>query len=471
MSAVLSAADRLNHLFRAWRDAGVESCVWKSADRWEESVNGRTDLDVLVHAAHLDQARACLREQGWIELQAESWRSFPGLSDFVSSRAGITHHLHLHTSIVSGEKLVKSLRPPLQNLYFNMREMHENQDIPFVAPALELVMLIPRTLLKLNWIDVVGAVRRRSRRAVFRRYIGEYIELKRRCSKADVEMVLSRPELAVLPKPDMLLAFDDLEKLSFRSILRIRQAVAPWRNGTTLGRVWQGRMRRLARRREGVGKRLLSSGLSVAIVGPDGSGKTTLTAEYGKALGRHFRVQRFYMGSNRQEAGLLRRMILDLSWWPYLLVRKLGKVLSLKGVVAGLERGYKRLDDGLSRREKRQRLQRADKLVENGGIALFERYPLFHPYGDDCVPSLNAPPPDMLVSLQTSTVDIIARRPENQPQLLQAKAAAFTAFTEAYHANVICLSGNDSVSAWVTELLDSLHSQLLNRQVESGETS
>ena len=260
-------------LFELFGCNGVGLCVWKSADRWNEGVSGKTDFDVLVADGKIDEARALMLREGWIPANAEPWRSFNGVYDYFTLVEGRCLHIHLHSRIVSGEKMVKSLRPPLTSLYFDCLKKPGAYP-PIVKPELELVFFLVRTVLKLSWIDIAGAVRRLSKRAVYRKYQHEYNLLRNQCEIKRIEQLLQDKRLECLPKKILLAAFDDITNLGWRERYIIRRAIFSWREvgffGTWLPQILRGWRKRL----EGVGKRLPFHGISVA-VGPDGSGKTT----------------------------------------------------------------------------------------------------------------------------------------------------------------------------------------------------
>ncbi len=463
MADYQQAEARLRQVFEALASREVPCCVWKSADRWQDGVEGKTDFDVLVAEDSLEEAVNVIQSSGWVLVHAEEWRSFPGLYDFLSHQDGVTHHLHVHSNIVSGEKLVKSLRPPLNKFY----QRNVVKDFPpFVSPAVELALLVPRVMLKLNWIDYAGAIRRRDPAALYRRYVGEYNDLKQRCSREAFAACLSDKALSNLPKAEMLAAYEDLTTLSWSARRRIKRAVKPWRTGSAVGRRFLAVRRYLDKRSNGVGKPLPGKGITVAIIGPDGSGKTTLSRAVATNLGRHLAAARFYLGSGREQAGRLRRFVRTLTWWPYLLVRIVLKAVRMQAGQTRLEQAYRNMDDGLAARDKRRRLQQIAQHTAGGGIAICERYPLFAPFGDDTTPSLDAPAPDLLVHVSTDLNRIVARRPEDDPKTLQAKHEAFATYAESNPG--LLLAADGTVEAWVDQVAEAVYQVMVSRVNVAG---
>jgi len=432
-------------------------------------VTGDTDIDVLIAPESLSAARDVLLRNGWIEVIAESWRRFPGVYDFLWIEDGRLRHLHLHTAIVSGEKLVKSLRPPLSELYLKTRSFPAQP--PFVAPELEFILLILRVTVKIGVVDRLGAWRRNSPAALFRRYRAEYDELKARCDREQVALLLEKDEFAVIPATIVLDAFDSLDALDRPARRRLRQALAVWRAPETVSRNLLAATRWLSRRIEGVGKTLPDGGLVVAICGPDGSGKTSLADALQRRLQSQFRVQRLYLGGTLKRPGLLRGVIMRALWPAYLIARKLAQ--RLFGLDAGdrMARQRRSLDQALLRHEKRSRLRQAQRHRRRGQLVICERYPLFAPYGDDMQPSVRAGDRvDLLVLLKVSAATALERRPADDPDVLLNKIRAFATLEQQPPGGVaaqLLLEQEQTIDVRVDEIMKRLSLLLRERRTAS----
>ncbi len=430
-------------LFAQWDQQGIRACIWKSADRWQEGIDGTTDFDILVPAQDVDRARQVLMDEGWIPVDAEAWRTFPGLFDYIAFVSGACLHVHLHAAITSGEKLTKTLRPPLTDLY--LRHLQHGYP-PTITAELEFVLLVVRTVLKISWLDIAGALRRRSAAAVYRNYTRELDQVRQRCRRDRIQSLLEEPELQSLPGHLVLQAHDDLASLRMAQRKALRRAIATWRIRPTAG---TGPLRFVLRRAGRFGKTLPFQGISIGICGPDGSGKTTTTEALRKVLSRQLRVEKYYLGGNLKQPGKLRGTVMKGILVPYLALRKACRLLRWNGWVAGLERWYANTDRRLTRGEKLRRVQAAEQAARTGSVVLFERYPLFHPYGDDMQPTLhpNGPRcPDILVLLDVAEATAIERRPDDDPETLRNKIQAFRQFAVQPSNSKQLLVFNESVS-------------------------
>ena len=98
---------------------GIRYCLWKSFDRFDEGIKGDTDFDILMDKKESQLVFDYLRQNGWFEVQAEPWRQFPDVYDFLQydPKCKKFIHFHVHFKLVMGERLVKSLSLPLESIY------------------------------------------------------------------------------------------------------------------------------------------------------------------------------------------------------------------------------------------------------------------------------------------------------------------------------------------------------------------
>lgn len=464
---------RVGRLFARLRLEKVPLCVWKSADRWLEGLDGRTDIDILVAEDRVHEAHAIMVSEKWIPAIAEPWRRFDHLYDYLSFEDGRCLHIHLHTRIVAGEKMVKSLRPPLAEFYVE----HIKDPLsypPFVAPELEMVLFLLRTTLKISLVDIAGAFRRGSARAVFRNYQAEFESLRERCDPGCLEGFLQEKPLEFLPKTVMLNASRDIARLGWKERRELRRHMKAWRVSNAWSHCLTFAWRASQKRWEGTGKLLPFPGISLAICGPDGSGKTTTVDALQKHLSRHFRVSRFYMGSNMQHSDMLRGVVMKALWWPYLLLRKGCKVIGNSFGVRLLESAYNRLDQGFVHNQKRRRLERADRATKAGQIVLFERFPLFYPFGDDSAKGLHGVSvtpnaPDLFVFLDVDPSLLLKRRGVDSADILLRKQREFRAYRceqQSQNKRLLAMRGDAPLDDNVSEILSALN-ELLSQRARS----
>ncbi len=420
-------------LFGSWSSQGVRFCLFKSMDRWEETLVGATDADVLIDEDQESKAQKLLTEQGWISLQAEPWRRFLAVSDHVRfhPEVGRFLHLHLHTRLVAGEKLLKSFSLPWASLYLE----HTRQEPwpPHVEPELEMIVFLLRVCVKLNWADYARIILHQSPAAVFRDHMSEYQDLALRCDREKFIRLLDSPHFKAHNKAILLDAFDSLSTLSLYRRIKLVKSFKKHRRMGLTRRLGQRFMRSWLKRWLGVGKTLPGQGLSIAFCGPDGSGKTTQAKLTKARLQEHFRVTKLYMGGNWNSAGLKRWAITRTLWPLYLITRKACKIIGLNHAAEQLRKAFFNFDDLLMVSEKLNRNQQALAARRQGHIVIFERFPLFPEYGD--AGAVNTPYrraayktialPDILFLFETDLETALKRRADTPLHILQGKVEAF----------------------------------------------
>ena len=455
---------RIDLLLSELKRSNIKVCLWKSVDRWIEGLEGKTDFDVLVEpSADFSRVYNIFISEGWVPTIAEPWRDFKGVHNFITFESGVPLHIHLHQQIVTGEKLVKSLRPPISHLYFKGGKLNQkNLIIP--TPELELLLYICRTILKLDFIDFLGALKRRSFKMVFRNYTYEFRLLKERSNSDRVQQLLMLDEFSILPKKIIVKASEDITELSIKEICKLHFSLLKWREMSDVKSFFISKVRLFQKIKFGLGKRLISQGMSIAICGPDGSGKTTTVKALQRTLSRHLLVKTVYMGGNMQQPGITRGFIMKSLWPFYLVIRKCCKILRMDESRKVTEYFYSKLNEKLLLREKRAKLHRAKYVKKLGEIVLFERFPLFYPYGDDLPETVhqNTAPledVDLLVYIETELQQILHRRKGEDASILTKKFFAFKSSRNAFADEVdkiMVLNGNESLDQNIVKILEKI---------------
>ncbi len=304
----LAAAVDLN---RALSAAGVHFCHWKSNDHLAEALAGETDIDLYVAPADRQAFEAAMTAQSIVRIISQPWASYPGVEDWLAfdRASGGFLHLHVHYALLTGLKRVKHLHIPWEDVLLANLRRDQASGWPIPAAELEFVILlvriwakmppqrrligarIPRQIVReLNWLrhDADAA-----RLAVLMHQLRLDAEI------APVTALLSTSEIKagdVIPTAKALyrrLAAD--RRMGWWSAL----GLAIFRN-TRMVVAQAGRLAHLPWQ---TGKTLPQGGLIIAVIGSDGSGKSTLTRDLMKWLRFKLDVYPVYMGSGDGGSG------------------------------------------------------------------------------------------------------------------------------------------------------------------------
>ncbi len=378
------ALDLIARLLGALHEAGVIYCHWKSTNALARSATGDNDLDLLVDRGSVQRFTEILSRLEFKEAELPRGRRIPGIRDFYGWDPGAARliHVHAHYQLVLGHDTTKNYRLPVERAYLASSTQEGLFRVP--APTFEYVVLVIRMALKhLAWDAVLlgrGSLSAKERQ--------EVAYLAARTSKAEVRRVVAEhlPYVddavfeaclaALEPGRSPWARVDAGRKLhnSLASCAR-RPAIVdgllrPWRTfAWTVERRVRG---------HGPRRRLAAGGKLIAVVGGDGSGKSTQTAALARWLSQCFDVTQIHLGKPRWSA-------LTLAVRGVL---KLGRMLGLYGFVERPEEAPpspggpaaavygSMLRAVCTARDRYHLYARARRLASNGGLVICDRYPL-----------------------------------------------------------------------------------------------
>jgi hypothetical protein len=486
----------LNDLHRQ----GISYCYWKSSRRVHLVLAGEGDLDLLVARQDQHRVEALLVQRGLKLFPSVGGRDHPALVSFLGfdEPSGKLVHVHLHFRLVTGERLLKNYRIPWEDQLLACASRHPTLPIFILDPPSEAVLAVVRACLELRRTDPVtlrhwGATR-------------EKFALDREALIADVDEDALRERAAELfregpdgePLSDRIVeAFYDSGDLKIPAPLRRRVAAhfAGQRSYNTL----EYRSRSLGRvalwLAGGLNKRLLhwprpwnrrapGGGCVVAMIGVDGSGKSTAVSTMRSWLGAEIDTMPIYFGTGDGRPSLL--------LWP------------LKLVMPMLQRSFKTKPKGSSHgnvssrppgfryaslltgwalvvaREKRIKLLSARRAANRGLVVLADRYPQDEILGFNDGPLLTRLPtvpaflrrlearayalsrrlpPDLVIKLMVSPPTAKRREPNMDLEVICDRVASMDRLAFP-GARVVCVDAEQPLSVVIGKIKREIWRQL-----------
>ncbi|MGE5227578.1 MAG: hypothetical protein ACM3OO_11960 [Planctomycetaceae bacterium] len=441
--------------------AAARYCSWKSNEHLLEGLAGRTDLDLLVAREDAAAFREVLDRHGLKRLKPAAGADFPAMEHYlgIDLASGRLFHLHVHTQLVLGEHHVKNHRIPLEEAFLASVQLQDGVPVP--ARELELAIMSVRALLKYRPRDAVKDVLKIRTPGLKSAVRAELDWLLDRATPEAVHTALEGTG-EVLPADDVVAFLSAYRKdpRAGATLWRLRRRIrADLRHTQRTGRVaaagaaWRGFRADRARRRRPWEHRMTPSagGLTVAVIGADGSGKSTVTEELRRWLAWKVSVRSFYLGSKAPSAA---------SRGSYLVFRAFRRAGTAVGprlaerfpLATGRDLALAAHHLANARdRARRERQGRRDAAA--GRVVLFDRFPLtaVDPREDLRVldgPKIAAFPrtarspllrrlaaaeerryarfrvPDIVVVLQVEPDVALARKPDHDRAALEAKSAA-----------------------------------------------
>lgn len=480
-------ADLLERLHRE----GVRYCVWKGTANLSRVLAGEKDLDLLVDPGELGRFRAALRDAGFRAVRPAPGRDEPGTAHFfaLDGGSGRVAHLHLHHELVLTRANPRGYRLPWREVLLATRRFDAEAGVWVVAPAAELVLFAVRAALALSPLDRLrapgGCPLPAPRAAEFRR-------LADRAGEAEL---LRAAEVLVgagaAPLVLQLAADGPRRGLLRRLLRRMRPAPAELAAYGALPAL----RRSLAARRdqvEGALRRRLGipaatprrrtpvrGGRMIAVLGVDGSGKSTVAGEVARWLAPVVDVLPVYLGGGRAATSLPRRLLRAVHGARKRLRRAprgpspyphpgQGAVHEDAAGPAALLRKLWFAAWTLSLASARLRsVKRARRACARGMVVVSDRYPQLQVAGMNDGPLLErwldhrspllrafarrerarfraatATAPDLVVMLSVDTDTALARRPATDPGLLARKAAAVESLVFPADTRVVKVDAN-----------------------------
>jgi len=297
----------LQDLLHELLEKGVRYCHWKSNLRLEKSLQGRTDLDLLVDSRHQRLFLEILGAHGAKPVQPAPGRDYPGTENYLGfdPGSGRMFHLHVHYQLVLGEQFVKNYTLPLERQFLDHTILLRGVRVPI--PELELAVLSLRALLKYRDRDAVKDVLSICSPGLPGHILAEIRWLLGQTSTAQIQQTLP-PAGAAIPV-DVVIEF--LQTVSrnpraglelYRLRRRTRQALRSHQRHNrwlAVRRYFREAWRRRAHLRLSPIQKMtrLDAGLTVALVGADGSGKSTMAKALSSWLNWKLDVAVYYLGS------------------------------------------------------------------------------------------------------------------------------------------------------------------------------
>ncbi len=289
----------VDELMNALNAADVRYCHWKSNVDLALAVSGETDLDILVERRSLYRVLDILLSLGFKSATVRWGPRTPSTYHYYGyePQSGRLIHVHLFSSVVSGESFVKSHLFPLDAMLLENTDVIDNVRVP--SKSAELVLFVLRTYVKYgSLLDLVYLLKN-----------GGDVEAElgwlRAGSDISEALALLKEHCPTVSERLFENCLDALEHgaLARRLVLAmsVRRRLKAYAKRRAASRainyvqvLWAQVYRRLRGGRKN--KMLHSGGVVIAFVGPEATGKSTFVSECANWLGSAFAVTTVHAG-------------------------------------------------------------------------------------------------------------------------------------------------------------------------------
>lgn len=277
-------------------------CHWKSNNALQKSATGENDLDLLIRRSDKLRFTQTLLTLGFVQVEDSPVSKMPGVLDYIGhdEESGRLVHVHAHYQLVVGQDLAKNYHLPVEEAYLSSATQSGLFRIPSVE--FELIVLVIRMIIKYStWDSIIGKLGPSSTTAN-----KELAFLKERANMREVNLLLAdhfpqiSPQLfeacisALMPGESLrkrIRAGHRLQRALRHCTLRTygtNLALTQWRR---LSRAYRNHVARVRLK-----KKLSAGGVIIAVVGGDGSGKTTSVDLLSSWLSSEFDIKQIHLG-------------------------------------------------------------------------------------------------------------------------------------------------------------------------------
>lgn len=146
-------ASLIEKLSRALEESGISYCHWKSTEGLLRGFKEGDDLDLLVGASDATRFNELIHRFGFKKARGPRAREFPGVAHYygLDESSGALVHLHAYYRLVLGHDATKNYRLPIEDAY--LASASHGHIFPIPAPGFELAVLVLRLVLKHNGWD------------------------------------------------------------------------------------------------------------------------------------------------------------------------------------------------------------------------------------------------------------------------------------------------------------------------------
>jgi len=375
----------------AFHKSNIIYCHWKSNEHLGASMLGDTDLDILFDEQCQESIQRILNDFGFKKFVSIAEKQYRDIEDFIGldKRAGKIVHVHAHFKLTLGESHLKGYQLSVERQILESRLFDMEFGIYRIAPAFEMILLYFRFALKIRNRDIL--------RFYFKRHAGysknilrEYTWLRSRCTNEEIRVLLASLFPNYVGIHNLV-----INEFSFRVLLNLSRLLHKQFRSQRLYSPVKAKLLRwyreiyikVARKVERFSNLPILSqrvhpqdGFVVALVGADGSGKSTIVQDLKTTFKKKIDVYDVYMGRGRSGQKSWQRKILKYFKNSYLkrkqpTTKTTGQHINSYARTSFKSTLFRSLEALTVARERRKKLRLIQAAKKKGMLVICDRYP------------------------------------------------------------------------------------------------
>jgi thymidylate kinase len=381
-------------LLESLETESVRIVHWKGNRSLDEALEGKKDLDLLIHRDDRDAFYKVLARVNALRVESQVWAAFEGVEDWLlfDQLTGRILHVHAHFNMPVGMPHTKQIVLPWSEHIFDSARAHPQLKWTIPDATFELLITLTRITAerKINYVLL-------RRYKLNQKFLRDILWLREQSSASQLNQLLDH--LGLQSDHRLVSQIFNCENIEVSSIAFSRSLNQQLRKHwsvsllfSIMNEIQMELIRIRSRRKIRSGryvtyrKTLLANGFILALVGSDGAGKSSISKELTEWLTYKLDVHALYLGSGDGQKGLSERVKKGLHKYIRLLKRT-GVIASIPrtnqvkvgGKPVAAERNFVRktyaLFDLLLLWRKLRLLRSASALVSQGSVFIADRYP------------------------------------------------------------------------------------------------
>ena len=483
MSKNNTALSTLKHLFEALNKQNIRYCHWKSNCRRDKAMTGETDLDLLIDKSEAEIFCSTLYIFDIKLMRSNIYGRYPAMEDYLGydKETGSLFHLHVHYRLILGRKHVKGYHLPLEKVLLDSAIITEQKNVKIPSPEVELIILVLRILFKTDYKQLVRSYIKKCSP------IPDTLEkeldfLSAQTTESNIFQLLDQLDHTI---PSVIIK----EFLKYRKkkcistwpiFLMQRQIITQLSKFRWISR-WEHNKRFVKKKYKNLWpwikldrKQMSKGGTTIAFVGADGSGKTSLIKDIIPWLEWKLEVVMFYMGS-KKPSNLTR-----LAKWLFVNANRIHKIFNIlvfwnNSLTTKHHSSFVCFFEYLFMialgKDRKDRYYKGFRAAASGSITIFDRFPLPEVYEQMDGPSRGKKDghlfrglreiekrqysaikrPDHIIMLHINPETSISRKPDHDFDMIRAKSKSLEKFFYN-NLNITHLDANNPYSIVLSDV-------------------
>ena len=307
--------------------------------------------------------------RGYKFLRGKGRLDIPGIEDFfgLDLETGKIFHIHAHYQLVVGHDSVKNIRLPVEDCYIQSSTFKNGSVLPTPAIEMEFIVFVIRMCLKFTILGYIIGNRELKGSA-----LNEFKDLKGAVNNEHLDITL-KEKFPFIDKRRFNICLDSLKEkksilLKYQAYTKIKKDLYCMNRYSRLYEILMRLRLRLTMfsHRMSTERVVLSGGSLVAIIGGDGSGKSTLIRSLSEWIDPYFFTKKMHFGKPKRR----------ISSRTFNLFLKFFYILGMEKLKEGDNGCFTMLNNVLYTRDRFYAYKKMINLSTNGAIVLSDRYNL-----------------------------------------------------------------------------------------------